>query len=245
MKNNLIIIGGSDPSGGAGIQADLRTLFGLELEAKCVVTSVTAQNEKKFISYESVSSKNFSDQLRAVEKWLNDSIVKIGMIGNSQHLKTLFTWLEKSRSTRVILDPVLLSSTGAKLIDNKGLDLLLKFLPSLYLLTPNLSEAEKLSGIKIRNKQDKLKVGERLLKMGAQNILLKDGHGKGKKTCDILFSQEMNYFFEDSRIKNSNVHGTGCTLASAIAGHLSLENSLVDSIIQARKIVRKKIKSHQ
>lgn len=239
-SKTVILIGGSDPSGGAGIQADLQTLFALEIQPFSVVTAVTAQNEKKIISYETVSKKNFSDQLSSLEISKHPLILKIGMMGTSQHLEILSAWIKKTRLNFVILDPVLVSSTGKALLDKKGINTIQNLLPFIDLITPNIPEAEKLSGIKITRKEDRLKAGEKLLKMGAKNVLLKGGHFQGK-ACDILFSPEMNYFFEDSRIKKMNVHGTGCTLASAIAGYLALGSSLVEAIHLARKIVREKI----
>ncbi len=243
LQKEIIVMGGSDPSGGAGIQADLLTLSKLGISAKSVISAVTAQNEKKFWSYESVSAKNFSDQLRAVEASAKHPILKIGMMGHFQLLVLLKAWIQKTRPSFVILDPVFASSTGAKLLDSLGIQFLKTMLPWIDLITPNISEAEKLSGLRIHNFTGMKEAGEKILKNGAQQILLKGGHLKGNP-CDLLITPEMNYHFPGRRLRPKNTHGTGCTLASAIAGFLSLGKDCVESIHLARKMVRQKITSH-
>lgn len=238
----IIIIGGSDPSGGAGIQADLSTLDQMQISTKSVITAITAQNEKKFLSYESVSVQNFSNQLQAASFQTKNPWVKIGMIGDHRLIPPLLSWIKKIKPAFVILDPVLQSSTGACLLDRQGISLLPKIFPWVDLLTPNLFEAEILSGIKIKNLKNMQRAGEKLLEKGLRNILMKGGHLRGKP-CDIFMNSEMDYFFKGNRIRSKNSHGTGCTLASAILGYWSLGKNLVESIRLGKEMVRKKIQN--
>lgn len=246
MKQNstLIVIGGSDPSGGAGIQADLFTLSKLGIKAQSVVTATTAQNEGKFLSYESVSVDNFEDQLRALKIPQDDVFIKIGMIGDHRFIAPLAAWLEKIEPAFTILDPVLRSSSGADLIDAKGISLLAKLYPVVDLLTPNIPEAEELTGLKIQNLKDMQRAGAKFLELGVEQVLMKGGHLK-ESPCDVLMDEEMDYFFKGSRIQSQNTHGTGCTLASAILGYMSAGDDLVASIHVAREMVRAKLKSSE
>lgn len=240
MKTKPIVIGGADPSGGAGIQADLFTLNHLGFQAQSVITALTAQNEKEFFSYESVSPKIFSQQLQCIESKNNP--VKIAMLGHDSLIEILIQWLPESKVSFVILDPVLRSSTGAWLLNPPGIQKLPKLFPWIDLLTPNIPEAENMTGLKIKNTRDMQKAGNLLLEMGARNILLKGGHLAGNP-CDILMNSEMDYFFEGSRLGTHNTHGTGCTLASAILAYFISGNDLVKSVQLAREIVRKKIET--
>ncbi len=240
--NKIIVIGGSDPSGGAGIRADLHTLEQMGLMASSVITAVTAQNEKKFFSYETVSANIFSDQLHAINTQSKNPFVKIGMIGHHTLIPPLITWIKKVKPYFVILDPVLRSSTGTCLLDHKGIQLLPQLFPFIDLLTPNIPEAEMLTGIKIRNVKDMQEAGGKFLRKAVKQVLMKGGHLRGNP-CDILMNTEMDYFFESKRIQARNIHGTGCTLASAILGYLSLGKDRVESIRLGRKIVRKKIQN--
>ncbi len=242
MEAHIIVIGGSDPSGAAGIQADLHTLEQLNAKVSSLITAVTAQNETKFFSYETVRVKNFSDQLQAISIKKKNPFIKIGMIGHHTLIPPLLNWLKKVKPAFLILDPVLRSSTGAWLLDRQGIQMLPRLFPWVDLLTPNIPEAEILSGIKIKNLKDMQRAGKFFLQTGAKNILMKGGHLSGKP-CDIFMNSEMDYFFEGSRLKSHNTHGTGCTLASAILGYLALNHHLVESVHLARQVVRKKIQS--
>lgn len=251
-KQNLkkvVVIGGSDPSGGAGIQADLFTLSQLGVPAASIITAITAQNEKKFLSYETVSSKNFNDQLNAVTSFAEKSIVKIGMIGNSRFISILQDWFKKIKPKFIILDPVIRSTTQANLIDSKGIVLLKNnFMDSVDLITPNLSELAILSELEIIDLSGMQNAAKKILKKSSQKksrlkwILAKGGHLSGNAT-DLLIGKNQSYSFSKKRIRSKEVHGTGCTLASAIAGYLFQGKKIEVAVWNAMKIVRKKIVS--
>lgn len=245
----MVVIGGSDPSGGAGIQADLFTLSQIEVPAVSVITAITAQHEKKFLSYETVSLKNFKDQLTAVSSFAEKSIVKIGMIGDSRFIAILQDWFKKIKPKFIILDPVIRSTTKANLIDSKGIRLLKNnFINSVDLITPNLSELAILSELEIIDLSGMQNAAKEILKKSVRKksrlkwILAKGGHLSGN-AIDLLIGKNKSYSFSKKRIRSKEVHGTGCTLASAIAAYLFKGKNLENSVRFARKIVFKKIQS--
>lgn len=245
----VIVIGGSDPSGGAGIQADLSTLCALGIPAKSIVTALTAQNEKKFLGYQTVPLSFFKQQLASLSKIQTKIVAKIGMIGKGRLLPALFAWLHAMHPSQILLDPVLQSSTRADLIDPVGADLLReKYLFQADLLTPNLLELEFFSRRRICNPLEMEKAAQKILEESQRRkgrlraIFAKGGHLPGKPV-DLLVQSDHTLRWEGERVRRSNVHGTGCTLASAIAGYLALGNRLADAVRKARGIVRKKIES--
>jgi hydroxymethylpyrimidine/phosphomethylpyrimidine kinase len=252
MKKTVIVIGGSDPSGGAGIQADLAVLCSLGLSALSVITAVTAQSEKKFLLYEPVSTKNFRAQLESILPLPRRAIVKIGMLGSSQLIPLLIRWLKKEKPAFVILDPVLQSSTERPLLDRKGLRILKqKLLSYADLVTPNVLEAEALSGLPVTDLETMENAAKRILKKVKKAVLLKGGHLTGPATDLLLMKKSPRgeqggdfqiIRFTHSRILGKGAHGTGCTLASAIAGSLSLGMSLPEAVKKARRIVLRKIR---
>src|SRR4030095_5188979 len=238
----VIVIGGSDPSGGAGIQADLAALQRLGVSAFSVITAVTAQDKKKFLSYECVSSKSFRDQLKALKPYVRGAVIKIGMLGSGRLIASLIPWLKTARPSFVLLDPVLRSTTGQNLLDAKGKRLLKKKLVRLSdLITPNLKEAENLSGIPIRNEKEMEKAGSALRKGGVAAFLIKGGHLRGAPV-DFLFHSNKVQRFRGKRLPGKDVHGTGCTLAASIAGYLVLGKSLTEAVKGGRRAVLRKIR---
>jgi len=247
--SSVILIGGTDPSGGAGIPADLSILQDLSVKSHAVVSAVTAQNEKRFFSYESVSRKNFTDQLRAIETKAKKSILKIGMLAKGELVEILAKWIQKAHPALTILDPVLYSSTGYRLLDNTGLQKLTeKLLFQVNVLTPNLPELEILTQRKISNAAQALNAGRALFKKCPKlsALLIKGGHASGPATDYLLEKKAADLFeihvFSAPRILKGYFHGTGCALASAIAGNLALGLKLPEAVREAKKRVRQKIK---
>jgi len=264
-KSCVIVIGGSDPSGGAGIQAGLFTLQSLKVPAFSVVTALTAQTEKRFFSYECVSRRNFVDQLESLRSQAPGSIVKIGMLGSGRLIPPLVSWLKMTRPRYVIFDPVLRSSTGSGLLDKEGLRLLKSLLSHVDLLTPNIGEAEFLSKRKIRTREEGEEAGRKILEKVRGSVLIKGGHLKGADAVDLLItksphtpffkggqsnfsppgqrgaSEDFVMTFRHKRLTGKGAHGTGCTLASAIAGYLVLGKSLPEALRGAKKIVLRKL----
>ncbi len=240
------MIGGSDPSGGAGIQADLLTLQTLGLQGLSVVTAVTAQNENRFFSAQTVSIKNFKSQLESIRSLSRGGIIKIGMLGKGELIAPLIQWLLQVKPCWILLDPIFFSSTSFPLLDRSGTKKLkTQLISQIDLMTPNLDEAAFLSGISITDRSSMLKSAQTLLDQHSSNsrlkaVFLKGGHLPGEPH-DLLLTRDRAVWFKGKRIAGKRVHGTGCTLSSAIAGYLCLGKGLRQAIALGRRKVRKKI----
>ena len=245
MQQNIALsIAGFDGSGGAGIQADLKTFFMHNVYGLSVATSLTAQNPQGVSGKFDIKSSFLKLQLEMLSKNIKIDSVKIGMLANEKNILTVSDFIKKL-SVKTVLDPVVLSTSGYKLLNKQGIKVLKKELfPLVYLITPNIPEAELLTGIPISGIDDMKKAAKRLQKIGVKNILIKGGHLKGKTACDILLHKGKFYYFKEKKsISNLNFHGTGCILSSAIAAHLAKRKSLKYAVKQAKRFVTKKIKN--
>ncbi len=243
---NVILIGGSDPSGGAGLPADLRALERLKVPAFPVSTAVTAQNERRFLSFEVVSSRNFADQLKSLLPKARGSVIKIGMLGDGRLIAPLISFLRAAKPFFVVLDPVFRSTTGRNLLNEEGIRLLkTRLLPFARLVTPNLREAEVLSGLPCRNEKEMKRAGIFLREKTGAAFFIKGGHLRGRP-LDLLFDGRSVHTFRQRRVPGKEVHGTGCTLAASIAGHLARGKKLKEAIRGGRReVLRKLRKSRQ
>lgn len=244
MQQNIALsIAGFDGSGGAGIQADLKTFFIHKVYGLSVATSLTAQNTQGVSDKLDAKSSFFKKQLETLLRDIKINSIKIGMLGNENNIYIVSDFIKKL-DAKTVLDPVILSTSGYKLLNNQGIKVLKKELfPLVYLITPNIPEAELLTGLSISSTDDMKKAAKRLQKMGVKNILIKGGHLKGKTACDILLHKgKFHYFKEKKSISNQNFHGTGCILSSAITAHLAKGKSLKYAVKKAKKFVTKKIK---
>jgi len=222
LKSKVLIIAGSDSSGGAGIQADIKTVTALGSYAMTAVTAVTAQNTKGVKEIVSISSKNLQKQITMVLDDIGTNSLKIGMLHNTSLIKCVYKILKKYKLKNVVLDPVMIAKGGTKLVKSNSIIYLKKLLlPLCYLVTPNIPEAEVLTGYSILNKEDMIRAAKKIINMGAKNVLLKGGHLKNKMIFDILVSKKEVKIFSKKKIKTKNTHGTGCTLSSALAACLS------------------------
>ena len=216
-NSKILIIAGSDSSGGAGIQADIKTITSLGSYAMTAVTAVTAQNTQGVKSVIPIPPKEIKNQIIFTARDIKPDAIKIGMLHSSKVVKEVIEAIKKMKISKIILDPVMVAKGGAKLIDNNAIQILKKeLINKVSLITPNIPEAEVLTGIKIRNKKDMITAGRRLIKLGAQNVLIKGGHLKYKKVEDILLNKSTFKAFKSLRHNTKNTHGTGCTLSSAI-----------------------------
>ena len=244
MKKNIALsIAGFDGSSGAGLQADLKTFYAHDVYGLSVVTSITAQNSKGVTGKLDIKSSFVKKQLKILFKDIKIHSIKLGMLANENNIKVISNFIKKY-TIKTVLDPVILSSSGYRLLNNKGIKLLKKeLLPFVYLITPNIPEAEFLSGISIYNVKDMKKVAKKLQKMGAKNVLIKGGHLKGKKAIDVLLHKDKFYILKEKKsVLSENFHGTGCILSSAIAANLAKGKSLKTSVKKAKKFITKKIK---
>jgi len=244
LKSKVLIIAGSDSSGGAGIQADIKTVTALGSYATTAITAVTAQNTRGVKRVVSINRKIVEKQMTMILDDIGTHAVKIGMLHNTGIMISVSKILKKYKLKNIVLDPVMIAKGGAKLIDDSSIKYLKKLLiPLCTLVTPNIPEAEILTGYSISNKEDMIKSAKKILNMGAENVLLKGGHLKNKMIFDILVTKKEINIFSKRKIKTKNTHGTGCTLSSAIATNLSQKKNIFKSCKISIKYVDKAISS--
>ena len=230
LKSKVLIIAGSDSSGGAGIQADIKSVTALGGYAMTAITAVTSQSTKGVKEIYSIPVKNLQTQITLVLDDIGANAVKIGMLHNSGVIKCIYKILKKYKIKNIVLDPVMIAKGGAKLIDKHSIKYLKKLLlPLCNIVTPNIPEAEVLTGYSISNKEQMIKAAKKIISMGAKNVLIKGGHLKNKMIFDILVSKKKIVVFKKRKIKTKNTHGTGCTLSSALATCLSQKKNIYKS----------------
>ena len=244
-KSKVLIIAGSDSSGGAGIQADVKTVTSLGSYAMTAITAVTAQNTMGVKSIVSIKPKEIFNQIVFTCKDIKPDAIKIGMLHSPNVIKAVISALKKIKVSRIILDPVMVAKGGAKLINNSAIQILkTRLIQKVFLITPNIPEAEFLTKIKIVNSKDMIRAANILLKLGAKNVLIKGGHLKSEIIQDILVNKKTIKFFNNKKILTKNTHGTGCTLSSAIATFLSCGKLLNESCELGIKYVNEAIGSN-
>jgi hydroxymethylpyrimidine/phosphomethylpyrimidine kinase len=221
-KSKILIIAGSDSSGGAGIQADIKTVTSLGSYAMTSITAVTAQNTKGVSSVISIKPKDIEKQIEFTCKDIKPDAIKIGMLHSSEIIKSVNKSLKKIGNKKIILDPVMVAKGGTRLINYSAIKTLKETLiKNVFLITPNIPEAEVLTNRKIRTIDDMINAGNVLLEYGVKNVLIKGGHRKSKYIIDVLVSKKEIKIFKNKKINTKNTHGTGCTLSSAITTFLS------------------------
>ena len=229
-KSRVLIIAGSDSSGGAGIQADIKTVTALGSYAMTAVTAVTAQNTQGVKKITPIPTKNVQKQITMILDDIGTNAVKIGMLHNVNIIKCVYRILKKYKLKNIVLDPVMIAKDGTKLINNGSVTYLKKLLlPLSNLITPNIPEAEVLTGYSISNKEDMIEAAKKILNMGSKNVLLKGGHLKNKMIFDILATKRRIQVFTKRKMNTKNIHGTGCTLSSALATCLSQNKNIFKS----------------
>ena len=247
MKPNskVLIIAGSDSSGGAGIQADIKTVTALGSYAMTAITALTVQNTTGVKSIIPVNPKEISSQIEFTSNDIKPDAVKIGMLHSTAVIKSVIKSLKKINTSKIILDPVMVAKGGAKLIDNKAVQMIKKkLIKKVFLLTPNIPEAEILTNTKIKTYKDMIYSANILLQLGAKNVLIKGGHLKSKNMIDVLITQQEIKVFKSNRYATKNTHGTGCTLSSAITTYLSCGKLLKKSCELGIKYVNQAIGSN-
>ena len=244
-RSKILIIAGSDSSGGAGIQADIKTVTALGSYAMTAITAITVQNTTGVSSVVPIKAKEIGKQILFTCRDIKPDAIKIGMLHSSKVIISVVNALKKVKTPKIVLDPVMVAKGGTKLINQKAIKTLKeKLIRKAYLITPNIPEAEILTKIKIKNLEDMICAGRILLKIGAKNVLLKGGHNKTKYVQDVLLSKQSIEIFKNCRIKTKNTHGTGCTLSSAITTFLSCGKPLKKSCELGTKYVNQAIRSN-
>jgi hydroxymethylpyrimidine/phosphomethylpyrimidine kinase len=235
----VLSIAGSDSGGGAGIQADLKTFSALGCYGMTAITAITAQNTQGVRAIHGVPPEILKAQIEAVIEDIGVDAVKIGMLHSPEVVQVVAWAIRHYGLKRVVLDPVMVATSGDRLIAAETVQVLIKELfPLACVITPNLDEAELLLGYKIAGIEALEPAASELLALGAQAVLLKGGHLQGKQVVDVLLQPGRPALrLASSRIESRNVHGTGCTLSSAIAAHLALGLDLPQAVTQARAYI--------
>ena len=236
----VLSIAGSDSGGGAGIQADLKTFSALGCFGMTAITALTAQNTCGVRAIHGVPPHMLRDQIDAVMEDIGADAVKIGMLHAPEIVMTVAQAIDRHALMNVVFDPVMVATSGAVLIDNAAVEVLVRELfHRSAVITPNLDEAGLLVGRKLTSAQDMEQAAMVLLEKGARAVLLKGGHLPGDEVIDLLVTNNgEKTWMKAPRIHSPNTHGTGCTLSSAIAAHLALGASLLEAVQNARVFVR-------
>ena len=242
-----LTIAGSDSCGGAGIQADIKTMSALGVYAASAITAITVQNTKGVYAIQKVEADIVSGQIKAVMDDIHPDAIKIGMVNDTDTIHAIAETLKEYHSAEgndqkqatfqhLVIDPVMVSTSGCRLMQEDALDIFVKeLLPLATLLTPNIPEAEILAGMKIENKEDIMQAASTISRLGCKHVLIKGGHFEG--------TEKVDYLFEDGKLTNSyrgisvntrNTHGTGCTLSSAITAYLAREMDMNTAIAMAK-----------
>lgn len=236
MKTALTIAG-SDCSGGAGIQADIKTMTMNGVYAMSAVTALTSQNTVGVKSISEVSPEFLSDQLDAIFDDIFPDAVKIGMVSSASLIEVIADKLNQYKAKKIVLDPVMVSTSGSRLIDQDAVSTLTsKLFPAADIVTPNIPEAEILSGINIGNETDMLTAAKIINGKFGCSVLVKGGHSINDAN-DLLFCSGEAEWFRSKMINNPNTHGTGCTLSSAIAANLAKDYTLPESVKRAKDYI--------
>ena len=233
----VLSIAGSDCSGGAGIQADLKTFSAHGVFGMSVIVSVVAENTSRVIDIQDITPDMIEKQIDAVFEDIEVDAVKIGMLSQLDCMEMVAAKLRQYTPKNIIIDPVMYAKNGCPLMNPTSIDTLIKtIIPLGNLLTPNIPEAEKIAGIKIYDAGDMEKAAIAIYQMGCKNVLVKGGHAVGNAT-DILFDGNEFHRFSAERIDTQNTHGTGCTFSSAIAANLALGLDMREAVSKAKEYV--------
>lgn len=244
-----LTIAGSDCSGGAGIQADIKTMSALGVYAASAITAVTVQNTQGVQSVYAVDAETVKNQILAVCSDLNIEYAKIGMVNDETTIRAIAEAVDIHPIPYIIIDPVMVATSGDRLMQQDTLSIFIKrLIPKAYLLTPNIPEAEILSGMQIRTLEDIRMAAQKIADLQCRNILIKGGHLEGNVKTDYLFCFKEDgtveeFAFNSTTVNTNNTHGTGCTLSSAITAFLARGSKLPDAIRQACQYVHRAIEA--
>ena len=230
-----LTIAGSDSSGGAGIQADIKTMTANHVYAMSAITALTAQNTTGVTDIMEVTPKFLAEQLDSIFTDIYPDAIKTGMVASGELIGTIAQKLTEYHAKNIVVDPVMVATSGARLISEDAISTLKsKLLPLATVITPNIPEAEVLSGMAIHTEEDMKQAAEKIMGMGPKAVLIKGGH-KVHDATDFLYDGETFHVFRGEKIDTDNTHGTGCTLSSALAVYLPQGYSVVRAAALAKK----------
>lgn len=234
MIKKVLTIAGSDSSGGAGIQADIKTITAHKMYAMSAITALTAQNTTGVFDILEATPEFVARELDAIFSDIEPDAVKIGMVSSVEIIEIIAEKLKQYNARHIVVDPVMVSTSGHSLINDGAKDALIKkLMPMAEVITPNIPEAKVLCGFDIKNEEDMIKAAKVIFAKLGVAVLLKGGH-LVNDAIDLLYTDETIEWFRAERINNPNTHGTGCTLSSAIACNLADEKTLSESIKNAK-----------
>jgi len=237
-KGRALTIAGSDSSGGAGIQADLKTFQVLNVYGMSVITSITAQNTLGVKAIYDIPEEIIALQIDAVLEDIGVDAAKTGMLSNVNIINVVAEKANQYKIEKLVIDPVMIAKSGARLLrEDAEKELMNKIIPLAFLVTPNIFEAEIISGVKISSPNDMKEACKIIYNLGVKNVLIKGGDLGGKKSVDILFDGKDFYTFEAERINTKNTHGTGCTLSAAISAELAKGKDVVTAVKIAKDFI--------
>lgn len=247
-----LTIAGSDSCGGAGIQADIKTMSALGVYASSAITAITVQNTKGVYGIQNVEPEIVKGQIEAVMDDIHPDAIKIGMVNDCDTIRAITETLKKyeDQFLHLVIDPVMVSTSGCRLMQEDALEIFIEeLLPLASLLTPNIPEAEILAGRKIQNVDDIRKAASSIIQLGCNNVLIKGGHFEGTEKTDYLFENKQNEednrqehaddiretaIYKGATVNTCNTHGTGCTLSSAITSYLARGYNMEEAISSAK-----------
>jgi hydroxymethylpyrimidine/phosphomethylpyrimidine kinase len=239
----VLIIAGSDPSGGAGVQADIKTVTALGGYAAAAITALTVQDTLGVTAVHPVPPELIKAQAKAALGDIGADAVKTGMLGAAAAIEAAAEALDLAPGVPLVVDPVLRSTSGAALTDPEALEVLrARLIARSMLVTPNAPEAEALTGLVVASLDDQRRAAERMMNAGAAAVLLKGGHVPGERVIDLLATLDGETLFEAERQDTRHTHGTGCTLASAVATGLAQGQGLTDAVARAWAYVQEAIR---
>lgn len=240
----VLSIAGSDSSGGAGIQADIKTITAHGLFAETAITALTAQNTLGVRSVMEATPRIVADQIDAVFEDIPPAAVKVGMVSSAAIIEIIAERLVAHRARNIVVDPVMVATSGSRLIDEGAVSALTgELIPLADVVTPNMPEAEVLAGFAVTDDDSMLRAGRAIVERAAQKgrgiaVLVKGGHGTESADDVLVMADGSHRWFRAARIDTANTHGTGCTLSSAIACGLALGRSIEDAVAEAKAYVR-------
>lgn len=242
MRPQVLTIAGSDSGGGAGIQADLKTFQELEVFGTSVLTAVTAQNTRGVHGVEAVSPELITQQLDAIGSDFSIAACKTGMLFDAARIEAVATGVKRHVFNRLVVDPVMIAKGGAPLLQDTAVDALkTSLLPLSTVVTPNVPEAEVLTGLTIRSFNDRLEAARRMLAYGVRAVILKGGHLEGETAEDLIMMESEVFLLSAPRIQTSDTHGTGCTFSAALTAELAKGRSIMEAAVTAKRFIQSAI----
>ena len=242
--NTVLTIAGTDPTGGAGVQADLKTFMAHNVYGMSIITALVAQNTLGVKDIMNVTPDFLEEQFDCVFNDIFPDALKIGMVSDTELIHTIVKKLKQYHARHIVVDPVMVSTSGSRLIEDSALDALkYELIPLSEIITPNIPEAEVLTGKKIKSKEDMIRAAQDIRQWYQGDILIKGGHFEDRAD-DLLYHNNEKIWLECEHIDNPNTHGTGCTLSSAIASHLASGYDMITSVRKAKDYISGALKAN-